>query len=679
MDNRITDYRPGGRKALFCLMASGEVETEIPGILKGKFVQMEADYSFEPDLSVGLDDLHLVFGKDGDEEASRRFTPLIEFLANEGTSLLLTGSFRKKDGILAVKAIAMDPVIDRYSRRAKYTPAFLDMAVTQLLTGKIGQDYQSTGQHPYLREIDEIEAYCKVCRNTFPAWLSEAIQRELDRATGMDAHTDHRRHAKTALQYFVNIDWETRELHAPSLKEARRILDAEFYGLEAVKQRILEIVAQIKRTGRLPKWGILLNGPAGTGKTSIAKAIARLLNAAVISLDMSSIGGDPEYMSGSPRVFSNAKAGCIVEKMYAARSCTAVLLINEIDKATARGRDGKAGSADVLLPLLDRQGFFDNYLEAAIPTDNLFAVATCNDIGKMSAPLRDRFYVINIPAYTVSEKQVIWSDYVFPKVLDRSGIAAHQVSITEDALDLFLKAYAVDPGARDLEQYAERLAGAVSVELAEKGEACTQVFTSRELRELLGPGRLITRSFAALPGEINTLFYHDGAAHVFMLEVSVTEGTGQFKVLGPVPELQRDYLRVAYECLRNTAGYDMSKKDVTFFISRTIPDVFENHLGCAAYAALWSRLLDTELKIENSAFVGGVDLNGNLYFDASDITPLLKAVKASGIDTIYAPAGVSEMIGSCADDDCSLTVVEAQNAQMLISMALAESRIGGAA
>jgi len=672
----MTDKRPEGRTPLFCLMASSDYGLEIPGIIKGRFVQKGADYIFAPDISTGLGAVELVFWKDWNEEVSRRFIPLIAFLATENLSLLLTGFFRK-NGVYAVKSIALDPAIDRYSRSGKYTPAFLDLAVKRLLSCEIRQDDPSAAvqQQSCLRELEEIDAFCRACRHTFPAWLSEALKRDLDKAASRDTHTDHRRHAKTSLQYLVNINWERRELHAPSPEEARKLLDAEFYGLEAVKQRILEVIAQINRTGVLPKWGILLNGPAGTGKTSIAKAIASLLNEPVIPVDVSSIGSDPEYLSGSSRIYSNAKPGRIVDRMYAARSSTGVLLINEIDKATSQGRDGKAGSADVLLTLLDRQGFFDNFLETAIPTDNLFSVATCNDLDKVSAPLRDRFYVIDIPAYTLPEKQVIWSDYVFPRVLEQTRIAADRVSFTEDALELLLRAYAVEPGVRDLEQYAERIAGVVSAELAEKGEAYTQLFTSHGLQKLLGPSKLAARTFAVQPGEINTLFYHEGAAHVFMLEVSITEGTGQFKVLGPVPDLQKDYIRVAYECLRNTAGYDMSRKDVSFFIPHTLPNVSENHIGCAAYAAMCSRLLGTGLKIQNIVFIGGVDLNGNLYFDASDILPLLKAVQFSGIDTIYAPAGVSRMISSCAGADCSVTVVEAQNAQMLISTALTASKL----
>ena len=677
MDNMITEKRTDGGKPLFCLLTSAEFTMELPGIIKGKFVRSGADYCFAPDIGTGLGAARLVFWKDWNAEMTRRFAPLIVFLATEGLSLLLTGSFRKKDGIYAVKSMMMDPATDRYSRSGKYTPAFLDLAVRQLLSGEINQDYQAVAaqQQSFLRETEEIEAFCKVCRYTFPAWLSEALQRNLEKAASRDSGNDQRRHAKTALQHLVNIDWTPRELHAPSPEEARKILDAEFHGLEMVKQRILEIVAQINRTGALPKWGILLNGPAGTGKTSIAKAIASLLNAPMLPIDVSSIGGDPEYLSGSSRIYANARPGRIVDGMYASRSSTGVLLINEIDKASSQGRDGKAGSSDVLLTLLDRQGFFDNFLETSIPTDNLFAVATCNDIDKMSAPLRDRFYVINIPAYTRQEKQVIWSDYVLPKVMAQYKLTDEQVSFTEDALSLLLSGYAVEPGARDLEQYAERFAGVVCTELAEKGEACAHVFTADELRKLLGPSRLVNRIFAMRPGQINTLICQNGAASFFLLEVSITEGTGQFSVLGPVPDLQKDYIRVAYECLRNTAGYDVSNKDVTFFIPHVLPETVGNYIGCAAYAAMCSRLLDTRLNIKDVAFVGGMDLNGNLYFDSADVTPLLKAVKLSNISTLYVPAGVSEMISAGAGDDCNVTVVEAESAQMLISMALTASKL----
>ena len=665
------------RVPLFYLLTAKYNSSDFPGTMCGKFFESEDGYFFAADSDDGWDAARLQYWKSWSEEADSRYAPLIGFLAKESMPVRISGRHIRGNGTYAVESIdyhaERGPLEELFS--PKPSPGFLSAIVSRLENSRVQNAVPSDcGGTVFLSKPEEIEAYYKVCRHVLPAWNAEAIRREL-RKSKNGGTSDNRKHAQTALQYLVNIDWSPKELHAPSVRESRAMLDEMFFGLESVKARILEIVAQINRTGELPLWGILLNGPAGTGKTSIAKAIARLLNEPVISIDVSSIGTDPEALSGSSRIYGNGRPGIVLDKMLSARSSTGVLLINEIDKATAQGREGRAGSADVLLTLLDRQGFFDNFLEDSIPTDGLFAVATCNEIDKLSAPLRDRFLVINIPGYSAEEKEIIWRDYVLPRVMKRLKLAPEQIRFTPEAVSELIRSYAVEPGVRDLEQYSERFAATLCTMLDQKGDDYCHVFTREEVIRLLGPGKRITRSFAVNPGEINAVFYCQGSAHFFLLEAAVTNGTGKFQVFGPVPELQKEYIQVAYECIRSTTPFDLSKKDVAIFVPHAIPAGTDNHIGCAAYAAICSLIMRTRLEIQDIAFVGGVDLNGNLYFDDSDIRPLLKALREAGIKTVYAPVGVSDMISKCSDADDSITVIEAQNAQLLVSMAMTASRI----
>ena len=196
-------------------------------------------------------------------------------------------------------------------------------------------------------------------------------------------------------------------------------------------------------------------GPAGTGKSQIAYAVARILKLPWTTLDMSSIN-DPEQLTGSSRIYANAKPGIIMEAFSMAGESNLVFIINELDKA-ANGK-GNGNPADVLLTLLDNLGFTDNYMECTVPTFGVYPIATANDKEQISAPLMSRFAVIDIPDYTPEEKKIIFSRFALPKVLKRIGLQANECTLTEEGLDAVVEIYSNTSGIRDLEQAAEHLA-----------------------------------------------------------------------------------------------------------------------------------------------------------------------------------------------------------------------------
>jgi ATP-dependent Lon protease len=187
----------------------------------------------------------------------------------------------------------------------------------------------------------------------------------------------------------------------------------------------------------------------------VAYAVARILKLPWASLDMSSIN-DPEQLTGSSRIYSNAKPGIIMEAFYNAGESNLVFIINELDKAAA-GK-GNGNPADVLLTLLDNLGFTDNYIECMIPTSGVYPIATANDKTQISAPLMSRFAIIDIPDYSPEEKKIIFMQFALPKVLRRMGIKKEECIITEDGLDEVIDICSSSTGIRDLEQVAEHIA-----------------------------------------------------------------------------------------------------------------------------------------------------------------------------------------------------------------------------
>ena len=317
------------------------------------------------------------------------------------------------------------------------------------------EEQEEEGDSMKLTSLQSITDFMNCAGRTLPDNIRLWARRNLAVARSHEVSAEERRHAQRALSIMMNIRWKSNYFEAIDPEEARRILDEELYGMERVKQRIIETIIQINRTHTLPAYGLLLIGPAGTGKSQIAYAVARILKLPWTTLDMSSIH-DPEQLTGSSRVYANAKPGIIMEAFSAAGESGLVFIINELDKAS-NGK-GNGNPADVLLTLLDNLGFTDNYMECMVPTVGVYPIATANDKDRISAPLMSRFAVIEIPDYTPEEKKTIFARFSLPKVLKRMGMSEDECIVTPEGLDAVVKKYENTTGIRDLEQAAEHIA-----------------------------------------------------------------------------------------------------------------------------------------------------------------------------------------------------------------------------
>ncbi|MCR4568623.1 MAG: AAA family ATPase [Pseudobutyrivibrio sp.] len=320
---------------------------------------------------------------------------------------------------------------------------------------ELDEDLEEDDDDMKLTSIQSITDFITCAGRTFPDNIRLWARRNLAVAKSAEVTIEERRHAQRALSIMTSIQWKSDYFEAIDPVAARKILDEELYGLESVKQRIMETVIQINRTHTLPSYGILLCGPAGVGKSQIAYAVARILKLPWTTLDMSSIN-DPEQLTGSSRIYSNAKPGIIMEAFANSGTSNLVFIINELDKANS-GK-GNGNPADVLLTLLDNLGFTDNYMECMIPTMGVYPIATANVKANISAPLMSRFAVIDIPDYTVEEKKEIFRRFSLPKVLKRLGMSADECQVTEDGLDAVMEKFVISTGIRNVEQAAEHLA-----------------------------------------------------------------------------------------------------------------------------------------------------------------------------------------------------------------------------
>lgn len=386
-----------------------------------------------------------------------RFVSLLKWLGENHINVRLSGE-NKENGyaVYRIRETAFGG-----GTKLSAEDGFLQFMIERLLASSApaeiveDEDEEETGDEMKLTSIQSITDFMTCAGRTLPDNIRLWARRNLAVARSHEVSPEERRHAQRALSIMMNVQWKSNYFEAIDPQEARRILDEELYGMESVKQRIIETIIQINRTHTLPAYGLLLVGPAGTGKSQIAYAVARILKLPWTTLDMSSIN-DPEQLTGSSRIYANAKPGIIMEAFSAAGESNLVFIINELDKA-ASGK-GNGNPADVLLTLLDNLGFTDNYMECMVPTVGVYPIATANDKSQISAPLMSRFAVIDIPDYTSEEKKIIFSKYVLPKVLKRMSLKAEECVVTEEGLNAIVELHKNTSGIRDLEQAAEHIA-----------------------------------------------------------------------------------------------------------------------------------------------------------------------------------------------------------------------------
>lgn len=386
-----------------------------------------------------------------------RFVSLLRWLGESHISVRLSGENRPEGyAVYKIREVAFGG-----GTKLSAEDGFLQYMIDRLLASNAPEeapeddDQEESGDGMKITSIQSITDFITCAGRTLPDNIRLWARRNLAVARSHEVTPEERRHAQRALSIMMNIQWKNNYFESIDPQEARRILDEELYGMERVKQRIIETIIQINRTHTLPAYGLLLVGPAGTGKSQIAYAVAKILKLPWTTLDMSSIN-DPEQLTGSSRIYANAKSGIIMDAFSMAGESNLVFIINELDKA-ASGK-GNGNPADVLLTLLDNLGFTDNYIECMVPTVGVYPIATANDKSQISAPLMSRFAVIDIPDYTAEEKKIIFSKFALPKVLARMGLLENECTVTEDGLEAVVQKFSDTTGIRDLEQAAEHMA-----------------------------------------------------------------------------------------------------------------------------------------------------------------------------------------------------------------------------
>src|SRR4051794_35077888 len=402
---------------------------------------------------------------------------------------------------------------------------------------------------PQQAEVNELRE--KVEQSGMPEEVRTRALKEVDRMSRIPSASPEVGVIRTYVDWLVGLPWTTATDDNLDIKLAATILDEDHYGLEKIKERILEYLAVRTLADTIRSPILLFVGPPGVGKTSLGKSIARAMGRKFVRMSLGGIHDEAE-IRGHRRTYIGALPGRIVQSIKTAGSNNPVFMLDEVDKI---GMDFRGDPSSALLEVLDPEQnntFQDNYLEVPFDLSKTLFIATANLLDPIPAPLRDRMEVIQLPGYTQQEKVQIARRFLVPKQMENHGLTAKHVEITDEVLTALVQAYTKEAGVRSLERELANVMRKVARSVAE-GRKRKTVVDVKKLEEYLGSPRF---EYGELESEDQTgsatgLVVTEVGGDVVAVEVTKMEGKEDFILTGQLGDVMRESARAALSWIRS--------------------------------------------------------------------------------------------------------------------------------
>jgi ATP-dependent Lon protease len=475
-----------------------------------------------------------------------------------------------------------------------------------------------------------------------PEEVRAEADRELKRLQRLPPAAPDYHVIRTYLEFILELPWLKSSEDKLDLAEARRILDEDHYGLEDVKERILEFLAVIKLRPDTKSPILLFVGPPGVGKTSLGRSIARALGR---QFERMSLGGvrDEAELRGHRRTYIGAMPGRIIQSIRRAGVNNPVLMLDEVDKL---GNDYRGDPAAALLEILDPQqnnSFRDHYLDLPFDLSRVFFIATANQLGPIPAPLRDRMEIIPLAGYSDREKLEIARRYLIPRQTGENGLNSGQLKITDDAVELIAARYTREAGVRQLERTIGSIARKVALKIAQ-AQAENVTVTANELREYLGPPRFYPeQARKELPAGVATgMAWTEMGGEVLFIEATLLPGGRGLTITGQLGEVMQESARAAQSYLWSHAAEFGIEPEIfkEFGVHLHVPAGAIPKDGPSAGVTITSALasLYTGRRVRpDTAMTGEITLSG-LVFPIGGVKEKVLAAHRAGIRRIILPS-----------------------------------------
>jgi len=482
----------------------------------------------------------------------------------------------------------------------------------------------------------------KIEKAGMPPEVKEAALKELARLSTMPSFSPEIMYIRTYLDWLLEIPWNKKDPAPVDVKKAQKILDEDHYGLEKVKERILEFLSVQKLTGSVRGPILCFAGPPGTGKTSIGKSIARSLGRKFVRISLGGVRDEAE-IRGFRRTYVGALPGRIIQALCTAGTKNPVFMLDEIDKLGYDAFRGDPSSA--LLEALDPEqnhAFSDHYVEAPVDLSDVMFITTANLLDPVPPALRDRMEVIEFPGYTEDEKFHIAKKYLVPKELEANGLNKKPVTISDEALHEIINSYTREAGVRNLEREIGTVCRKAARSYAEDGIMQKNI-AARDLKTMLGAAHYHP-TMAEKKDEIGVvtgLAWTEAGGEILPIEVNKMPGVGKLILTGNLGQVMQESAQAAFSYARALAARLKTKdqfyknSDIHIHVPQGAIPKDGPSAGVAMATALVSVITGIPVR-RGVAMTGEVTLRGNAL-EIGGVKEKVLAAHRSGVKTVILP------------------------------------------
>ena len=488
-------------------------------------------------------------------------------------------------------------------------------------------------------DIQEFKAQINAAQ--MPDEVTQQALKELKRLERMADGSSEYAMVRTYLEWLVELPWKINDQDAIDMAQAKAILDDEHFGLDKVKQRIMEFLAvrKLNPTGHGPI--LCLVGPPGVGKTSLGQSIAKAMGRKFVRVSLGGVHDEAE-IRGHRRTYIGALPGSIIQALKKAGTRSCVMMLDEIDKlGTGIHGDPAAAMLEVLDPE-QNSTFRDNYLAVPYDLSQVLFIATANVLDPIPSPLRDRMEVLHLAGYTQEEKREIARRYLVARQLAASGLQARQLSISDEAIAALIRDYTREAGVRNLERQLGSVCRHAAVRIA-GGETEAIHVDARDLTDILGAAKFENELAlrAGMPGVATGLAWTPVGGDILFIEASKTSGSGRLILTGQLGDVMKESAQAALTLVKSRADLlkidpsAFEKTDIHVHVPAGAIPKDGPSAGVAMFIALSSLFMNQPVK-NRVAMTGEISLRG-MVLPVGGIKEKVLAALAAGIEQVILP------------------------------------------